>query len=98
MSDSTGLVLTAGAITLLNEAFFAPMASGKAASWTAVNWRIIPATAVAALALAGLDQLSPALGKGLAATALITVLFARFGNAPAPLENLSKILGYGGKT
>lgn len=96
MPDSTGYILAAGAITFLNEAVFAPMAAGQNASWKSdINWRIIPATAVAAIALAGAEQLSPAFAKGIAAAALITVLFARFGNAPAPLENLSKILGYG---
>lgn len=97
MSDSTGFILAAGAITFANEAFFAPMAGGKASGWSSVNWRIIPATAIAAIALAGVDQLSPAFGKGLAITALVTVLFARLGNAPAPAENLATVLGYGGK-
>lgn len=96
MSDSTGFILAAGAITFANEAAFAPIATGGKVSGTGVNWRIIPATAIAAAILAGLDQLSPTLGKGIAITALITVLFARLGNAPAPAENLVKILGYGG--
>jgi hypothetical protein len=95
MSDSTGFIIAAGAITLLNEAFFAPLAAGGNANWGAVNWRIIPATAIAAVALAGVDQLSPAYGKGVAVIALITVLFAQLGNAPAPLVNLEKVMGYG---
>jgi hypothetical protein len=52
---------------------------------------------VLVFAFAGIEKLSPRLGVGLAYTMLITVLFARFGNAPAPTENLVKVLGYGGK-
>lgn len=92
MSASTGLVLAAGGITAANEALFAPLAA-RAQPWHNFNWRIIPATAIAALLLSGLDQVSPVLGRGLAATALVTVLFARLGNAPAPVENLATVFG-----
>jgi hypothetical protein len=97
MAVSTGLIITAGAITAVNDLFLSPMAQGKSPSWSAANWRIVPATAIAALALAGLDQLSPAFATGLAATALITVLFAKVSTADPPAENLDKILGYGQK-
>jgi hypothetical protein len=93
VSESTGLALAVGGITAANEALFAPIA-GKGTPFTKFNWRIIPATGVFALALAGVDQISPTLGKGLAAIALVTVLFTRFGNAPAPVENVAKALGY----
>lgn len=94
MAESTGLILAAGGITLANEAFFAPLAKGKPGDLSHINWRIVPATLIAAAALAGAEQLSPPLAKGIAGIALITVLFARFGNAPAPAENLARILGY----
>jgi hypothetical protein len=92
MAESTGLILAAAGIAAANEAIFAPAAAGKPL-WTNFNWRIVPATAVAAITLAGLEQLSVPLGKGLAALALLTVLLAPVGNAPSPVDNLSKMLG-----
>lgn len=83
-----------GGITAANEVLFAPLA-GNGTPWQNFNWRIIPATAVFALAMAGVDQISPTLGKGISVIALVTVLITRFGNAPAPVENISKVLGYG---
>jgi hypothetical protein len=93
-SGAVGMILAAGAITAANEAVFAPVADSVKASF---NWRIVPATVIAALLIDGLDRLSPAFAIGLAATALITVLFTQTGKAPAPAENLDKILGYTGK-
>ena|SRR5215469_3415020 len=93
VSESTNLVLLAGGITAANEVLFAPLA-GNGTPWENFNWRIIPATGILALLLAGADQISPTLGKGLAVITLITVLVTRFGNAPAPVENVSKVLGY----
>ena len=95
MATSTGIVLAVGGITAANELLFAPLA-GDGTPWKNFNWRIIPATGVFALAMAGLEQLSPQLAIGLSLTALVTVLFASFGKAPPPVTNLSKILGYGG--
>ena len=90
MAESTGIVVAVGAITLANEALFAPAAgAGK----IAVNWRIIPATAGLALALAGLEKLAPKFAVGLAWLALATVLFVPFGNAPTPIENAIRVLG-----
>lgn len=93
MSQSTGLVLAVGGITAANEVLFAPLA-GSGTPWKNFNWRIIPATGILALALAGVDKISPQLGTGIAAIALVTVIFTRFGNAPAPAENVVKVLGY----
>ena len=93
MARSTGIILTAGALTLANEAVFAPLASGG--NITAhFNWRIIPATAGAALALAGLEHLSEQLAVGIAWISLVTVLFAKLGNAQPPLVNAANMLGY----
>jgi len=86
-------VLTVGGITAANEVLFAPLA-GNGTPWQNFNWRIIPATGILALALAGVDQISPTVGKGIAVIALVTVLFTRLGNAPAPAENFAKVLGY----
>ena len=88
------LVLAAGTITAANEAFFAPAAGDKGVSF---NWRVIPATAIAALLVAGLDQLSEGFGRSIGAMAIITVLFAKLGNAESPITNLSIALGYAKK-
>lgn len=93
MARSTGIILAAGAITLANEAVFAPLASGGKIT-SHFNWRIIPATAGAALALAGLEHLSEQFAVGVAWIALVTVLFAKLGNAQPPLVNAANMLGY----
>lgn len=92
MAESTGYILAAAGIAAANEAIFAPAATGQPL-WVNFNWRIVPATAVAALALAGLEQISIPLGKGLAMLALLSVLMLPVGNAPSPIENASKMLG-----
>lgn len=96
MAQSTGIILAVGAISFANEAIFAPIAGGGnvRSDW---NWRIIPATAVAAALLAALEQVSAPLAVGVAYISLITVLFARLGNAPAPVENVANALGYKAK-
>jgi hypothetical protein len=90
VADSTGIVLAVGAITVANEVLFAPLAGQK----VAFNWRIIPATAGLALALAGLEHLSRPFAVGLAWLSLVAVLSVPFGNAPTPLQNALKIMGY----
>lgn len=92
MAESTGFVLAAAGIAAANEAIFAPAAQHKPL-WVDFNWRIIPATAIAAIACAGLEQLSEPLGKGLAVLALLAVLMIPVGNAPSPIDNVSKFLG-----
>lgn len=90
MARSTAVVLATGALTLANEAVFAPMAGQT----VAVNWRIVPATAGLAIALGALEHLAPEFAVGLAWLALVTALFVPLGKAPTPLDNLTKILGY----
>lgn len=93
MARSTGIVLAIGGITAANEVLFAPAAGGK----VSFNWRIIPATAGLALGLAGLEQLAPGFAVGLAWLGLVAVLVVPVGNAPTPLDNANKLLGFGGK-
>jgi hypothetical protein len=88
--SAPAIAITVGSITAANELLFAPLAGGK----TQFNWRLIPATAGFALLLAGLEKLSPKLADGIGIAALVTVLFTRVGNAPAPIENVDKLLGY----
>lgn len=93
MADSTGIVLMTGGITAANELLFAPLA-GQGAPWQNFNWRIIPATAGLALALAGLERVSHGFAVGLAWLSLAAVVLVPLGNAPTPLENALKVLGY----
>ena len=90
MAASTGIVLAVGGITAANELIFAPLDGQK----ISFNWRLIPATAGLALALAGLEHLSRPFAVGLAWLSLVAVLTVPFGNAPTPLQNASKIMGY----
>jgi hypothetical protein len=90
VADSTGIVLAVGGITAANELLFSPATGGK----VSFNWRIIPATAGLALALAGLERLSHPFAVGLAWLSLVAVLAVPFGNAPTPLQNALKIMGY----
>jgi hypothetical protein len=94
MARSTGIVITVGAITAANEVIFAPLLGEHGVQF---NWRIIPATAGLALALAGLERVAPGFAVGLAYLSLVAVLVVPFGNAPTPLENATKALGYGTK-
>ena len=96
MADSTGIVLAAGGIVVANELIFAPMEAGKNVDLTTFNWRIVPATAILALTLGGLEKLSKPLGVGLAGLALLAVLIIPVGNAPTPIDNASKLFGKGG--
>lgn len=102
---STGLVLATGAIALANEAIFAPLASAKplpgivgvpatiGAGFTAINWRIVPATAILALTLGGLEKISEPFAVGLAGLGLLAILIVPIGNAPSPIENIAKTIG-----
>lgn len=94
MAASTGYILAAAAVTMANEAIFAPLARGdQTGTLKSINWRIVPATAVAVITLAGLEQISEPLGTGLAVLALIVAIVVPFGNAPSPIDNASKVLG-----
>lgn len=92
MAASTGYILAAAGIAAANEAIFAPAVAHKPL-FVDFNWRIVPATAIAALALAGMEKISEPLGKGLAMLALLAVMIVPVGNAPSPVENASKMLG-----
>lgn len=93
MARSTGIILAAGGITLANEAVFAPLASGGNIT-AKFNWRIIPATIGAAVALGGLEHVSAPLATGIAWISLVTVLFAKLGNAEPPVVNAANMLGF----
>lgn len=90
MAASTGPVLIAGCLTAANELVFAPAAGTR----SSFNWRIVPATAGLALALAGLERLAPQFAVGLAWLCVATVTIVPLGSAPTPLQNVTKVLGY----
>jgi hypothetical protein len=92
-ASAAGIFLAAGAITLANEAVFAPVSSGGKIT-ADFNWRIIPATLLGALAFDGLSKLAPGFAAGLAGLVLLTVLILPTGRAGSPLQNASKMLGY----
>jgi hypothetical protein len=96
MASAAGLALAAGGIALANEAIFVPLAE-KETPLKTINWRIVPATAILALVLTGLEKLSEPLGKGLAGLALLAVLVIPVGNASSPLETAGKAFGDVGK-
>jgi hypothetical protein len=91
MASAAGLVLTAGVITAANEVVFSPVAAHTPPHF---NWRIIPATAILAMAFGALENLSPALARGLGWSVILTVVLAPVGEKTAPVENITKALGF----
>ena len=93
--------MAAGGIAAANEAIFAPLAQHKDFVTSLKSdtnlWRLIPATAILAMMLTGLEKMSEPLGKGMAGTVLLAVLIIPVGNTTAPLENLAKFVGVKGK-
>lgn len=92
MARTTGIVLAAGGIAAANELVFAPVTGDIGSSF---NWRLIPATAVLALALGGLEKAAPDFAVGLASLSLAVVLLTPLGKTSnPPLTNIAKALGY----
>lgn len=94
MGKAAGLVLAAGGVELANETVFAPVSGASPHPWAHLNWRLFPATAILALALTGLEQLAPGFAVGLAGLVLAAVFVVPYGNAPSPLDNVLKVMGY----
>jgi hypothetical protein len=95
MGQAAGWVLAAGAVSLGNEALFAPLATGGT-PFQSINWRVIPAAGVLAAVLTGLEKLAPKFGAGLGMLVFLSVLVIPYGKAPTPLQSLSSALGYSG--
>lgn len=91
MASGAGFVLAAGALEIANEAVFAPLDQHKTA-WN-FNWRIVPATAILAIVITGLEKVNAPFGKAMGGLVLIAVLIIPFGNAPTPIDNLTKLIG-----
>jgi hypothetical protein len=80
MAASTGLVLTAGAITVTNRVVF----NGQQ-----FDWRVPIATGLAAALFAGAEQVTgPGLPRAVALLAVLTITLGRVDPAvPAPAES-----------
>lgn len=96
MAKAAGYVIAAGALVLANEAIFVPIETG-AKPLANINWRIVPATAILAALLTGVEQIAPEFGAALGGLVLLSVLVIPVGNAPTPLENLAKLTNQGTK-
>jgi hypothetical protein len=94
MANAAGIIIAAGAITLVNEAVSVPYSPGNTNVLKGMNWRVIPATAIAAFMFSGLENVNPTAARGLAVVALMTTLLVGMGNAPAPAINIASALGY----
>lgn len=81
MAKSTGIVLTAGAISFGNDWWHSQT----------LNFRIPVATLAVALIFSGIDRIEPKAATGLAWIMLITVLFTPPRKGKAPLFTLGEI-------
>jgi hypothetical protein len=82
MARSTGPILAAGAITVTNRVVF---------NEQPVDWRVISATGLTAIAFALLEKATPELAVGLSWIALATVLLTRVDpTVPSPAESFVK--------
>lgn len=84
MSQTTGPLLTAGALTWANQTILAD--SPDSVAETTV--RIGVATGLLAGLFYGLERIQPDIATALAYTILVTSLVVRFNNKPTPLERL----------
>jgi len=69
---------------------FAPLA-GHGNPLTNINWRLIPATGIMALALGGLEKMTPGFAVGLGGLVLLSVLILPMGKASTPIDNLVSV-------
>jgi hypothetical protein len=96
MASAAGLVIAAGGLAAANEAIFTPLNGGKDLTTSLKAdtnlWRIVPATAILAMVLTGLEKISEPLGKGFAGLILLAVLIVPVGNAPSITANMAKIV------
>lgn len=98
MASAAGIIIATGVMTLAND-YVQSNAPVNPATPVAprINWRVIPATGVAAIIFAGIEQVNGTLGRGLAWLAFMTAFL--FSANPAvthtsPLQTLLNTLGY----
>ena len=86
MAASTGIILTAGGISFGNKWLL---------EHKSPDMKILLATGVAALMLAGAEHISKELAVGIAWIALITTILAPVGSTNSPVTNMLKVTGLG---
>jgi len=96
MATAAGIIITTGAITLVNEALSVPFVPGNTNVLKGINWRVIPATAIAAFMFSGFESVNATAARGVAAMALLTMLLVGVGSNPSPVQNIANALGYTG--
>jgi hypothetical protein len=83
MVSAAGIIMATGAMTLINDAIQQPQSAGRPDPFIKggdaniidnVDWKIIPATAIAAGIFWGLEQGNASVAKGLAMLAFFTAL------------------------
>lgn len=94
MATAAGIIITTGAIALINEGLSAPYTPGNTNVLTSINWRVIPATAIAAFIFSGFEEVNGTAARGLAAIALLASLLIGIDGKPSPVQNISSALGY----
>lgn len=92
MAESTGLIIAAAGLVVVNETVLKPAVSGQPL-FQNVPWRIIPATVIAAVVCAGVESISEPVGKGLAGLVLLAVLLGTASSTSSPIENAAKLVG-----
>lgn len=92
MAESTGYILAAAGLVIVNETVLRPTVEGKPL-FQDFPWRVIPAAAIGSLVIAGVETLSPAFGKGLGILVLLAVVLGTASSASSPLDNITKMVG-----
>lgn len=86
MAQSTGIILAAGGISFGNKWLL---------EHKSPDMKILLATGVAALMLAGAEHVNKELAVGIAWIALVTTILAPVGSTNSPAVNLLKVTGLG---
>jgi hypothetical protein len=83
MAKSTGPIIAAGGLTLLNQTV---LGNDPGDDIFEIGARIGIATGILAMMFYGIEKVSPELAVGLAWTGLVTTLFVRYNNKPTVME------------
>lgn len=83
MATSTGPVVAAAAVTLGNTLLL----DDGPPDWN-MSMRVVVAAGIVGAGLAALEGAAPALARGLAWTALATIMLVKVGDRPSPSERL----------
>jgi hypothetical protein len=95
VATAAGIIVVVGSLALVNEALSAPYQQGATDVLAHINWRLIPATAITAVAFAGIEHINAGFARALAYLALLTSLFVQTGSSPSVIQRLADAMGYG---